>query len=93
MKKDSKNVQITLVRVEKKEKDRKMGSMVAVFNQHINDAGKRALKVMEENYPLAYARVVEIEKQEHGIMGIFHQLPEEATMMYVALVTAFVNEY
>jgi hypothetical protein len=62
----------------------------AVFNQHVNDAGKRALKILESQFP---SFVEEVKKaEEEGIMVIFNEKPTPATAAYVALVTAFVNE-
>lgn len=69
----------------------RMDSQISVFNLHVNDAGKRALKVMEDNFPDFYK---EIKKEyDEGIMSIFNYEPTLATGMFCALVTAFVNKY
>jgi len=72
-------------------KKEKMNPNYSVFNNHVNKAGKRALKVLNENFPAWY---IEIRKsEEEGIMSIFNSSPSPASAAYVALVTAFVNKY
>lgn len=62
----------------------------SVFNSHVNDAHKRAMKMLRLHFSEFYN---EIKKQEKkGIMGIFDKHPTPSTAAYVALVTAFVNE-
>lgn len=63
----------------------------AVFNQHINKAGLRALKVIKHHFPSMYEEIRKADKK--GIMSIFNQEPTETSLVYSALVTAFVNEY
>jgi hypothetical protein len=72
-------------------KEKKMDVNFSVFNQHINKADKRALRVMKDNFPILFKEIKEIE--EVGIMSIFQKDPTNATLMYTALVTAFVNKY
>jgi len=70
---------------------KKMDVYFSVFNQHKNNAEKRALKVMKDNFPNLYKEIKKAQKE--GIMVIFKQEPTEASLMYSALITAFVNEY
>lgn len=63
---------------------------LAVFNQHVNDAEKTAMKVIKPM--LSEEAYAELEAlQESGIMAIFDQEPDFHTGGYVALVTAIVN--
>ena len=68
----------------------KMDPYFAVFNNHINNAHKRAMEDLEVNSPEWIAEILAFEQQ--GIMGIFNEEPTPATLRYVELVTAFVNE-
>lgn len=75
----------------KTKKIEKMDVQCSVFNQHINKAAKRALKVMRDNYPTMHKEILRATKK--GIMSIFINKPTNASLMYTALVTAFVNNY
>ena len=68
----------------------KMSPSFAVFNNHVNDAGDKALALMEEFFPLHYEEVKKAD--EDGIMSIFNSEPTKAALIYVAMVTALVNE-
>ena len=63
----------------------------SMFKNHVNDAGKRAMKVLKENFPDFYKEVKKADK--NGIMSLFNVDPTEAALVYAALVTAFVNKY
>lgn len=63
----------------------------SVFNQHINGAEDRAKELMALICPNYLKRVEEIEESHNGIMGIFNQEPEPATIAYASIVTAIVN--
>ncbi len=77
-----------------------MSAGFAVFNGHLNDADKRARRVMREGSARRrrwIATVERIEREGDGIMAIFQRrycgprdLP--AVKEYVRLVTKFVNE-
>jgi hypothetical protein len=70
----------------------RMSPNFAVFNLHVNDAGRRAEDVMRHAMPKYLERVKELETEGNGIMHIFNVPVEPATAAYIALVTAFVNE-
>lgn len=70
----------------------RLGPNWAVFNQHCNDAGDRAMAILDEFYPSWGKEVRDIEKKGNGIMAIFDEKPIPATAAYTMLVTAFVNE-
>lgn len=63
-----------------------------VFNGHVNDADKRARRLMEVISPEWLAEVKKKEKAGGGIMAIFQADPTLATMAYAVLVNAFVLE-
>lgn len=63
----------------------------AVFNGHVNDASAKARAIMREIAPDKLARVEELEAEGNGIMHIFNVPPEDATTMFVHMVTALVN--
>ncbi len=64
----------------------------AVFNQHCNKAGDRAMALLKEFTP-EWAKEVEMaDVKGNGIMAIFDTSPTPATAAYTMLVTAFVNE-
>ena len=75
----------------KSKQENKMNVQFSVFNQHVNKAELRAKKVMRDNFPMMYREIRKVEKE--GIMSIFNQDPTNATLVYSALVTAFVNKY
>lgn len=79
----------SLPKEEKKEQRERMGGYISVFNNHINNAGNRAKAVMEEFFPTYYSEIAKADAK--GIMSIFGEEPSKATLIYVALVTAFVN--
>jgi hypothetical protein len=69
-----------------------MSANFAVFNLHVNDAGKRADREFIRQFGVE-------EFDEHikpyyddGIMSIFEEPPNWATSAWVTLVTYFVNE-
>ena len=64
----------------------------SVFNNHINDADRRARAAMRQLCPAFLEQVEAIEKEGNGIMAIFQQSPTPATSYYAALVQYFVNE-
>lgn len=70
----------------------KLDPYFAVFNQHINNAGARALQFLEEHFPSSWAG--EIRGYEaKGIMSLFDtEAPTPAIAAYLALVTVFANE-
>ncbi len=68
----------------------RLGPNMAVFNNHVNDADKRAKALLAEFAPKL---AEEIEAAENiGIMSIFAEEATNATAAYAWLVTAFVNE-
>jgi len=69
-----------------------MDGHFSVFNSHINDADKRAREVMKTFFLDDLKNIEAIEKQHNGIMAIFDCEPKCSTVLYVGLVTAFVNE-
>lgn len=72
--------------------DKPMDRHFSVFNGHVNDADKKARRMMEQLNPDYLKRVEELDEQGDGIMNIFNHPPEPATEMYTLLVTAYVNE-
>lgn len=62
----------------------------AVFNSHVNEAHDRAIRQLQQHFP-DFARKI-LRHYVKGIMGIFSQKMNPAISMYVALVTAYVNE-
>jgi len=64
----------------------------SVFNGHKNNADKRARELMSRECPDALAEVEKIEREEGGIMAIFHCAPCFATATYAGAVFAYVNE-
>lgn len=72
-------------------KKEKMDPYFSVFNSHVNNAHDRAMEVMKRSFKSHYAKIKKAEAK--GIMSIFDTKPAQATLIYVALVTAFVNEY
>lgn len=64
----------------------------AVFNQHSNKAGDRAMALLKEFTPDWAEEVETAEAEGNGIMAIFNEPPTPATAAYSMLVTAFVNE-
>ena len=68
----------------------RMSPFFAVFNNHVNDAGKKALSLMEEFFPALYEEMKKAD--DEGIMVIFEAEQTKAAMVYVAMVTALVNE-
>lgn len=64
----------------------------AVFNLHINDAGERAdAEFIAQFGQKTFDRYIK-PCHEAGIMSIFHESPGKWRLLWVALVTAFVNE-
>lgn len=70
----------------------KMSPGFSMFNRHVNDAGKRAMRLLEEQFPTWAERVKALDEEGGGIMYLLQVPPEPASAAYVALVTAFVNE-
>ena len=64
----------------------------SLFNGHKNDADKRARELLRKTHPKLMDRVEEIEAEQNGIMGVFNVDLEPATMIFVGMVAAFVNE-
>lgn len=64
----------------------------SLFNLHKNNAGKRAKELLGRTHPKWLERVEEIETEQNGIMGLFNVEPEPATMVFIGMVAAFVNE-
>jgi len=64
----------------------------SVFNCHINDADKRARKLLKKVYPAVAKEIKRIKKKHNGIMGIFKEPPSPSIYLYVGMVTAFVNQ-
>lgn len=64
----------------------------AVFNGHVNDAFDKVRILMEKFYPKHLERIDQLDAEGDGIMHIFSVEPEDATIIYVALVTAIVNQ-
>lgn len=76
----------------KTDKKTRMDQGFAVFNLHVNDAGKRAdkefiLQFGQEKFDKHIAPL-----HTKGIMAIFHGKPTKYTLAWVTLTTAFVNE-
>ncbi len=69
----------------------KLDPHFALFNLHINNAGERAIKILEEHFPSSWVEKIRT-LQASGIMALFDEDPAPATAAYLALVTAFVNE-
>jgi hypothetical protein len=70
---------------------KRMDAGFALFNLHVNDAGKRADAEFIEQFGQAKFDEVIAPLHEEGIMAIFNSDPTPETSAYVALVTAFVN--
>lgn len=68
----------------------KLDPYFAVFNAHVNNAGERAMKVLEEQFP-PWAEAISAFKAK-GMMSIFDHELTPPIAAYTALVTAFVNE-
>lgn len=70
----------------------RMSNGVSVFNLHVNNAGARA----DAEFIAQFGRETwerEIEPfHKAGIMSIFHGPPKKWRLVWVALVTAYVNE-
>ena len=64
----------------------------SVFNNHANDADKKARACLNEYFNGSLEELERIEKKHNGIMGIFDEKPNIHTAAYVALVTYIVNE-
>jgi hypothetical protein len=62
----------------------------ALFNPHVNKAGERAMKVLEEFFP-PWAEEIHTFGDEEKLR-ILEEDPTFATAAYVALVTTFANE-
>lgn len=69
----------------------RMSSTFAVFNNHVNNADKRARDLMRRACPDLLKEVETIEREEGGIMGIFSRQITTATELYADLVTGYVN--
>lgn len=66
----------------------------AVFNNHINDADRKARFLMMKFAPKYLEQLEANEKKSGGVMGIFQEgaKASQAVSMYITFVTAFVNE-
>jgi len=74
-------------------KKEKLDINFAVFNQHINDAGKIAIKTVNEMFAKGTPELKELNRMyKNGIMEIFKQEPSFVTGAYVALVYHIVNK-
>lgn len=69
-----------------------MDDFTAVFNNHVNNADKRAREIMKKKCPGWLKRVRDREKSGGGIMAIFKTPKHRAFARYAALVQHFVNE-
>lgn len=65
---------------------------LALFNNHVNNADRRARDLMRKLMPVWLEEVERVEKKGNGIMYVFMAGYTPATAAYAALVTAFVNE-
>lgn len=69
-----------------------MDGYFSVFNCHLNNAQKRARKVMRSEDPKSLTRLDGIIRRGGGVMAIFQRDPTPETKRFVELVTQFVNE-
>lgn len=70
----------------------RMTHQFAVFNLHVNDAGKKADAEFIAQFGQAKFDEVIAPFHKNGIMSIFNSQPLPMTMAWVALVTFFVNQ-
>ena len=73
------------------EKGKKMDGYFAVFNQHLNNAGDRAMKDVKEKFGVIGESKMAV-LQAKGIMSLFQEKPNDVTKYYVDKVTEYVNE-
>lgn len=74
-------------------KEKKYDIFLSVFNQHINNAGKKALKIVNEMYSVDEKEVQELNRMyKSGIMKIFKVEPNFATQSYCSIVYCIVNK-
>jgi hypothetical protein len=69
-----------------------MNLVFSVFNGHVNDANARARALMRVLDPSLLEEVETIEREGNGIMAVFNVAPTTATILFSALVCAYVNE-
>jgi hypothetical protein len=74
------------------ERKERMDPGFAVFNLHVNDAGKRAdAEIIAQYGQEAFdAKIAPLHSA--GIMSIFDKKPTRLRVAWVTLVTAYVNE-
>ena len=70
-------------------KNDRMDIYFSVFNSHVNDAHKKAMKVLKKNTPEHFDALSKAHAK--GIMSIFDKKPTPATMAYCVLVAAIAN--
>ncbi len=76
-----------------KEKKERMSPQFAVFNLHVNKAGKRANKEFIRQFGQEEFDKVIKPARDAGIMSIFGEEPTASRLAWVTLVTAYVNEW
>ena len=64
----------------------------AVFNLHVNNAGRRADEEFIAQFGEKRYRRHILPFHEDGIMSLFNRKPNQWHLIWVALVVAFVNE-
>lgn len=70
----------------------RMNHGLAVFNLHVNNAGRRADEEFIAQFGEKRYRRHILPLHRAGIMTIFNKKPNQWQLVWVALVTAFVNE-
>ena len=74
------------------EKSEYLSTGFAVFNNHINDADRKAREALGRMMPEWLKKVEMVERQEGGIMAVMEHPSSPACVAYVTLVTYLVNE-
>lgn len=70
----------------------RMDHYFAVFNLHVNQAGERADAEFKAQFgETAWDKHIR-RRHDEGIMSIFNKKPSREAMIWIALVTAYVNE-
>lgn len=65
----------------------------AVFNNHVNNAGKRALRICRLRYEKTDQELLDLEAAaKNGIMAIFQSKPNPVTQMYANACFIFANK-
>jgi hypothetical protein len=66
----------------------------AVFNQHVNNAGKIAIKTVNKMFDKNNTQLIELNRMyKEGIMEIFKVETNNVTGVYVGIVYYLVNKY